>query len=298
MSLLDTLTYGMEIECLVPLDKVSYEDEGNTINCDGKPWDIGEDGSIHCDDGTWGMEFRSPILRTSDGLNSIVEACNWLSTKGTYVNSSCGFHVHIGWPRYRTDDELRRLVWLVANLEDGLWATTGSVQRRLNPEYCHSVKERNWYRKWAHDKIFNDVCYDFSTRYSTLNLSNLIEDYRNTVEFRLFAGTVNPIKILGHVQCCLGLVEKAISIPKTAPWDLAKIDEKRRKKGYFLREYHRLMSQLGWNEGSAQRFGLFENGPVPILKIKTILRKLARKFDNVWFQHESYNASNSFKERK
>jgi hypothetical protein len=64
-------------------------------------------------------------------------------------------------------------------------------------------------------------------RYRTVNLS-VLNTTRPRFEFRVFAGTVNPIKVIGYVAVALGLVHKAAeaAIPpeqKFGNWELPKV---------------------------------------------------------------------------
>jgi hypothetical protein len=54
-------------------------------------------------------------------------------------------------------------------------------------------------------------------RYNALNISNLANHRTNkkTVEFRLFSGSTSVTKIVGWIQLCLGVLERAVQSKRT-----------------------------------------------------------------------------------
>jgi len=77
------------------------------------------------------------VLRGDEGLAQVVEALEALEAKGHRVNATCGVHVHIGWKPTWDVPALARLVTIVAHLEKGLYAITGT-NRRGNLSAIHA----------------------------------------------------------------------------------------------------------------------------------------------------------------
>lgn len=92
---------------------------------------------------------------------------------------------------------LARLLALFANLEDALYATTGT-HRREEGHYARKIKYMG--EGQARSTLVRD---SHGARYYGLNLTHVAAG-RNRVEFRLFSGSLNPIKIAAWIQLCLG----------------------------------------------------------------------------------------------
>src|SRR5262249_30791139 len=127
---------------------------------------------------------------------------------GARVNRSTGLHVHVGFDR--TDcHALARLVYLVSNYEKALFASTGTRSREQG-DYCRTVRhDQTYVQQFAAGNRHANV----NDRYHVLNLT-----HPGTVEFRVFAGTTNVVKIVGYIRLCLALVQKALMTGKRTKW--------------------------------------------------------------------------------
>jgi len=172
---------------------------------------------------SFGVEVVSPILRGLDGLQQVVRVAELLKGLDARVNASCGFHVHVGVESVagndyaRVADWIRRLVKLTAHHELALYAATGT-HRRVDGRYCHSLHGRQSAWSAKKDKLKPRLkwqeLHELVTgehRYQVLNLQNVFHSKR-TVEFRCFAGTVEPLKMRAYVQMCLALARRALSL--------------------------------------------------------------------------------------
>lgn len=290
-----TLTFGVEIECNLPSEifaahpglVVGDYHRGAPVpesflpaSPDGAAWKCERDGSLHASRGRVCVELVSPVLKGTAGLQHVVAVVRKLKEMGAKVNTSCGLHVHVG---FKSTDlrALQRLTHLFAGFERGVYASTGT-KRREEGRYCRPIKEA--FRNAKYDCI-NDLRNDYRvmSRYHGLNLTNLISGTRPTVEFRLFAGTMNPIKVAAYVQMVLGIVQVALSMPRPAKWDGKPAGEKfgGATAGPGERELNRLFRRLGWTKSKFYgRAGIMEGPGIPKLAtcIKT-LRMLAAKYD-------------------
>jgi len=275
------LTFGIEIETIAPDSalrdeglrigryrqgiQVPYLPEGWTAECDG---------SIDNSRGGHRCEIVSPILKGSDGLTQSANVLQILQAKGHRVNTSCGVHVHVGWKREWSSIALARLVTIVAYAEQGLYAITGTKNRERG-RYCAGV------RKYGNEKAAKP-CLD-RNRYHALNLTNLAQGSQDTVEFRVFSGTINVTKAIGWIQVCLGLVERALNIKRMPTWSPKEPSGGWKKNGPGQSETERLIGYLAWGEGYARihngrQFG-WVSDIVPQEQIKAEFRRLAKKYD-------------------
>lgn len=220
------LTYGIEIECGIshtaPVTIGGYH-AGAAVPAlpefAGRTWRADRDGSLNFRTSR-PVEFVSPVLKGAEGLDNIRAACAQIKAWGGTTNRSCGLHVHVSFPT--TDVQaMRRLTMLVGQFEDALYSMTGTPDRR-DGGYCRSIKTatnkaRNWSAIPNKDALRND--YEITDRYRILNWQNFITGRLETVEFRVFSGSVNPAKIAAWVQVCLTLVEMALDGAEAGGWD-------------------------------------------------------------------------------
>lgn len=112
---------------------------------------------------------------------------------------------------------------------------------------------------------------------------NLLGGRKPTVEFRVFAGTTNPLKAIGYVRLCLGIVEKALSMKKLPKWIAKKPVETSpiHRNGEGQTALTRLFYGLGWTKGREDHtFGDVQADDLPgVEAVKKELMRLARKYD-------------------
>lgn len=288
-------TFGVEIECFVPQScpiRVGGHASGIQLPPDFPAgWEAQYDSSLATSKrGMKSVEIVSPILKGRSGLMELLEVAKKLNVMGAIVNRTCGFHVHVGAKSVAGEladgvaGWVSNLIHLMGQHELALYASTGSRFRATACRYTGSIKAE--YGKKKRDEIKKKK-WDVMTReitgidrYRTLNVQNLLNG-RMTVEFRVFAGTLCPEKILGHVQMALGLCEKALG--PAVPFDAPQTTIYRGGDG--LRSLERLFYLLGWNLGRKD-VGKPECSALgwiselePIGEVKKELRRLAKKFD-------------------
>jgi hypothetical protein len=275
------LTFGIEIETVIPHGTIAVGGYHNGRQIPGLPegWKSERDCSIRCPAGHEACEVVSPILKGADGLRQVKQVCDWLNAVGAKVNRSTGMHVHVGWTG--DPEALACLTHYVSNFEIALFASTGTRSREEG-SYCRPIRANDDFTR-----RFRDATSDYTptSRYHVLNLANLGEYRRNTVEFRVFAGTTNATKALGYIRMCLGLVERALTAPRKAEWDGKKKKPDGsihlRRSGIGQSELTRLFYCLGWTKGRVDHtYGDIQPDGLPTLKeTKPELMRLARKYD-------------------
>jgi hypothetical protein len=275
------LTFGIEIETIAP-DSAIRDDglrigpykRGIQVPYLPEGWKAEQDGSINNGNGGHKCEIVSPVLNGAAGLAQVVEVLRTLEAKGHKVNASCGVHVHVGWKRDWSSDALARLVTIVAYVEKGLYAITGTKNRERGI-YCGGV------RKYGDDKRAKDHLEQ--ARYHALNLTNLARGTKDTIEFRVFSESLQAVKVIGWIQVCLGLVERALVGKRMPSWNPKPLSGGWKKKGEGQSEAERLMGYLAWGAGYARIHGGRQYGwladAIPQKEIKAEFRRLAKKYD-------------------
>lgn len=275
------MTFGIEIETVAPASAIeaglqigSYH-RGIQVPYLPAGWKAERDASIDTSAGGYACEIVSPILRGAEGLEEVARVANALTEHGHRVNRSCGVHVHIGWPTNLPDQKLARLITIVSYLEAGLYAITGTKSRERS-HYCGGV------RKYGNDKSAKDNID--RNRYHALNLTNLARGRMSTVEFRVFSGSTSATKLVGWVQVCLGIVERAANGHRSPTWEPAPLKGGWRKAGgQGQSETERLMGYLAWGTGYARQHGGHSYGWISDTitqdAVKAEFRRLAVKYD-------------------
>ncbi len=276
------LTFGIEIETVAPDEllrngaglRIGPRHRGLQVPYLPAGWTAEQDCSIVCPNGGHTCEIVSPILQDAAGLASASEVVGILKSKGHQVNASCGVHVHVGWPSQLPAEALSRLVTMVAYLEKGLYAITGTKSRERG-SYCRGVR-RYHDRSNARDQIER-------ARYHVLNLTNLNNASKRTIEFRVFSGSLNALKVVGWVQVCLGLVERALNGKRTPRWNPRPPSGGWKKPGEGQSEVERLLGFLAWGAGYARIHGGKQFGwlldAATQEAVKAEFRRLAKKYD-------------------
>ena len=181
----DDLTFGVELEVTIPIAarheiQVGGYHCGRQIRSLPAGWNAQNDSSIHADNGFFGVEIVSPILKGADGLKQVKAVCEWLQGLNAKVNSSTGFHVHVGFDRSDLP-MMKKLVALVARHEKGIYASTGTHRREASI-YCQGVRNNEAYRAAF---LTGTTSHRLCNRYHILN----IVSNQPTVEFRFTPST-------------------------------------------------------------------------------------------------------------
>jgi len=275
MSYADNISWGIELETTIPnTAPVSVGRYHNGRRVEGMGgWKAESDSSIHTIRGRKGCEFVSPILRGQSGIESLRTAVGQINDLGAKVNHTCGVHVTVSWNGDAS--ALARLITLVANYEQAIWASTGT-HRRENSPACKKIKCYGNH-KTAKDAADQD-------RYHMLNLTHLAWGY-SRIEFRAFSGSLNADKLVAWVMTCLGLVEVAMRSTRRTSWDTdasrgpwARSGRGQREGGIGEIEIRRLFYRLGWTKGHTE-YTAGQVGDEDVKTAKKALLEMAQKYD-------------------
>jgi hypothetical protein len=289
------MTFGIEIECVVPAAALRARGWSVGSHLYGRPipghgaWVAKRDGSIEknpghicgcvCEEccGLITVEVVSPKLQGEAGLASLRAMVADLVAMGARTNKTCGLHVHVGCPEDL--GFIRRLVCLVANVEKGIYAVTGTRRREGGP-WCGSVKETH--KPFGESGTRDALSLAASNRYHILNLAPLVAGTRRAVEFRAFEGTTNIDRITSYLFLCLGMVQYSLANTRVLPWEPKPLTAKSsiRRGGEGETQANRIFRLLGWNsgyDGSLPRAGVI--GPADLKALQQEMLQLAAAYD-------------------
>jgi len=288
------LTFGIEIECLVPHRSMRIGGRHAGIEIGGEwpaGWKAESDGSLSSAlSGYTTVEIVSPILKGADGIAQIKKVGELLARLDARVNHTCGFHVHVGAKSAAGEDYnkvadwVRRLLLLTAHHEMALYGASGS-RRRYNGRYCASLRNGRWAQKKnelkKRDMTAEELRLSSSgiDRYQLLNVQNLFGE-KQTVEFRCFSGTMESRKMVAWVQMCLALATRALD--HTADFEGTKAVYANNGAQGAMKRFFYLM---GWTKGRKDYYKptcLVEGWVADMADLKPAkkeLMRLAKKFD-------------------
>lgn len=209
-------TYGMEFETVGLTTRMA----ANAITHDGvrcssqgynhdttDTWKAVPDGSLQGD--AYSAEIVSPILN-DERLNEARTVSRALLKAGARVNTSTGFHVHMGYEQIG----LQSLSRLVVNYYTAhpIFAKMVAPSRTANggSRWCKVLTLEQ-----AHDtadrlnNIINLNSFNNFDRYFSLNLNSIAR--HGTIEFRLHQGTLNGTKALAWVNFLTSMVNFSMS---------------------------------------------------------------------------------------
>ena len=202
------MTIGMEIEC-----------EGSNSRLiaslfEYRDWQAKGDGSLQN-----GIEIVSPILHsTEQDTKEIYTVTGMLNVLEQTVSERCGGHIHIGADYLTSVQAYENLMELWCNNEKALYAMSnekGITPRNGVTHYApplsskmHDAMENgtiNLENEASLDEFVKGLKEMQGERYSGLNLLN-VNNEKNTIEFRLANGTLNPEMWIENANLFGGMV--------------------------------------------------------------------------------------------
>ncbi|MCA1452852.1 amidoligase family protein [Bradyrhizobium sp. BRP22] len=214
---ISSLTFGAEFEVILPSDRnrasaasaVAAHSGLTVVSAvlGGRPvttWKVVSDASVS--GGGAGLEFVSPVLKGADGLEQVRKICAALTSIGATVNTTCGFHVHVG-ARDQADNPefFKNLLKLYGKFEEALDGIMPASRRGNANRYCASIVR--YAPNVDRARSVQEVIGTIPGRYHKLNLAAFKK--HRTVEFRQHAGTVDGEKAVNWIVVCLKLVAAA-----------------------------------------------------------------------------------------
>ena len=185
----------------------------------GREWKILNDSSIAIVNRHKGSEIVSPILIYPDDIEMLKEVIRKVREAGAIAHKSTGIHIHVSGIEH-TAKSLNILAKMFYKNEDLIFqALNVSASRRnrwakpMDEEFIDKVVKRRPQNKrelneaWFGYYNGNPSHYN-SHRYRAMNFNNLFSSLE-TIEFRIFNGSLNCLKIIPYIQLCLTMSIKA-----------------------------------------------------------------------------------------
>jgi len=273
---------GIDATSTLPVDAPDFQ---------GERWKAERDGSIRCDPGQQPCEFVSPVLHGDGGIGCLLRFVGWTHAIGASVNDSCGCHITVGIESViGTDDPravgefIRKLAHISRWHARSLYGQTGTA-RHLN-HFSHPLfedtgtKMRRMVR--TQEEWVKAECADQCGR-GMVNFRKAFRRdgdgrYVGVVEFRVFAGTLNPDKILHHLGTVLGLCRRAHEVRVLGGFTKNKAQIRRTATAASALRY--LHDYLGWS-GSRRpvALGLFGALLAGLPTMRKEAERLCQRFD-------------------
>lgn len=168
-----------------------------------------------------GVEIVSPKLTgTDEDSKEIYEICDFLSDIGQTTSERCGGHVHIGADYLTSKEAYFNLLEIYGNCEEIIYAISNVANSNLRKgikEFCKPVSQE-WEKLIASGKLnvgaekeefirqLQDV--QGQIKYFGINFKN-IGTSKNTIEFRMPNGTINPETWIENVNLFGGIIKAA-----------------------------------------------------------------------------------------
>lgn len=287
------ITFGIEIECFLPNNSVRIGGYHRGIELGGEfpaGWNAQYDASLRTTLHNYtGVEIVSPILKGPDGLAQIRTVANVLNRMRARVNTTCGFHVHIGVKSVAgTDyddvaDWIRRVLKLTAQHEMAFYGAAGT-KRRYDYRYCKSLKNGIWATRKQKLNKKNFTADDLRIqsagvdRYQLLNIAPAFT--KGTVEFRAFSGTTDATKMVAWVAMSLAIA--TLATKRDTSFDTPRTSYAAPNAAGAMK---RFFYMTGWTRGRKDYYkpACIVEGWIDDLyylgKVKRELMRLARKYD-------------------
>lgn len=204
------MTVGIEIEC---------EGDFSGMLCEFESlydWRTQKDGSLE-----HGVEIVSPVLHLPlDDSKSIYAITEYLRSIGQDVSERCGGHIHIGADYLTSIQAYVNLMEIWCNTEKVLYAIcnekgtepraciakharpiAGNIQRALEEGTIDLENEEEL------DRFVEELKYaQRNDRYFGVNFLNIYSIEKNTIEFRIANGTLNPDLWIDNINLFGGIV--------------------------------------------------------------------------------------------
>lgn len=217
----DGVYFGFEIEC-VPKDWNDIEEvvEGFEYDFKNKYGESSKNFGTFEEDGSLndGVEFVTFPLDSDNMVPFIANVTNLLKRNGADVDYSCGGHIHITRNEFTKAQLPKMLMFLQNNKRDVIRFSGRDVE-----EFNRWSKLYWTEYDYIDEEIALDYIYNDTDRYRAINTQNI-----NTIEFRLFDGTLSAYEILANVE----FIKVLLYAPITKTWNFRDIKEYAIKNGY------------------------------------------------------------------
>lgn len=210
ISLPGDMTVGIEIESEMGIKQLA-----SVIN---KGWTQEDDTTLRN-----GIETKSPILSgKTHSVEEIYNVCAILEATGHVISERCGGHVHIGADYLTSVESYKNLMEIWANSEKILYPIsnkTGEVPRSGAEYYAKPISRKMELALETGEVDLNNEMdltqFVFSLseiqedRLSGINFCNILSEEKNTIEFRISNGTIDPDTWVENINLYGGIIKAA-----------------------------------------------------------------------------------------
>ena len=220
---------------------------------DGRKWEVVSDASVGRDTHRSGCETVTPVLTVADMdmLQNVVRA---LRRAGARADRTCGLHIHVGTQGMtaRQITNIAKSWYMGENIyTEGCGTAAARLSRWTRPYSTMFVDRLLKIKKPTMEKLADAFYGPYGDRYShysqsryvTLNLHNLWNGTKKTVEFRLFEATTHAGEVKANALFALSFVAKAIAKARVC----AKPDKYERSGKGAAHDMKLMFHYLCWN---------------------------------------------------
>lgn len=219
IGLHENITFGVELEVCGPIkivEPLKYKTSYNNPKKIILGYYLEPDSTINRDSNIEGIEFISPILRDNEkDIKGLEYICNNIKDMGLKTDFTCGGHIHFGVDYFEKDpkafenlfniwDETEELFYKMANPEGE--KPRSKVQDFAKPS---ENKIKNLYENGEIELKTEDdlkkIIYDMKKqsvkeRNRGLNITNIGDKEKNTIEFRIPNCTIDSKELLNNIR--------------------------------------------------------------------------------------------------
>lgn len=180
-------------------------------------WHIKNDSSVNN-----GLEIVSPVLHfDSNCLKELYYLCNFMNHNNFYTDKSCGGHIHLGFDYIKSIDEFKVFLNIYSNVEDVLYIITNRVGKKSRSSIIRYAKpilpnlksisnlKVNMEKIETLEDCVKYIKENQGSRYYGLNLQNIGNCYKNTIEFRIPNGEIDFYELINNIRLFAKILEKS-----------------------------------------------------------------------------------------
>ena len=197
---LENVRFGVEIEVEFPTvkDSMLLIQKHRII----KGWEMDSDGSL--DNGAeYRPKNRNKLYFNEDCEDQIKEIIGLIKAHRGTIRPTCGLHIHIDTSKF-TNKEIVQIIKKFIIKQDGLYRKFRVLKHRIETSAMKIPKSiKTKINSNIVDKLYDEDYFEtnvdyFKHRHYGLNITSL--NTHNTLEFRLFNGTIQVRNILNYIK--------------------------------------------------------------------------------------------------
>lgn len=174
-----------------------------------------------------GVEFISPVFNyNEESLKEICWVCDFLKKNHFITNEFCGGHIHFGFKYFENRNHFRVFLKLYSSVEDILYIISnkeGTKPREIIEKHAKSIhsiisSSEEYVKRWRFttlNQYTNLVKGLENDRYYSLNLKNIFNPNKNTIEYRIPNGEIDFTELNANIRLIAKMMEKSKEISES-----------------------------------------------------------------------------------